>query len=233
MALEMDVFVPRFTEGAREVMTLAEHEARRFDHEYIGTEHILLGLIQQRTGIATKILKGLNVDVRDVWLEVEMIVQTGPDGDRIAGRLPHTPRAKTAIECGVEAARVLDQSYVGTEHLLLGLLQETEGVAAQVLINMGLSLDTVRAAVEWFVHDARRWRTSDVVGLARGIAEDQAFDRLPILADALLEAGCEDDEILGHLRRGAAHGCASPGCWVLDRLLGASAQGRRKWVLWG
>ncbi len=222
----------RFTEGARAVMTLAEQEARRFNHEYIGTEHILLGLIQRGSGIAPRILKALNVDVRDVWLEVEMIVHTGP-GDRVlAGRLPHTPRAKTAIECGVQAARAFDQSYIGTEHLLLGLVQETEGVAAQVLINQGVSLGGVRAEVERVVADTSRWRTADVVGLARGIAEDRAFDRLPILADALLEAGCEDDEVLGHLARGAAHGCASPGCWVLDRVLGASGR-RRKWMIGG
>ena len=120
-------------------------------------------------------------------------------------------------------AGALDQ-VVGTEHLLLGLVREEEGLAAQVLINQGLSLEGVRAAVERFVADSVRWRTPDVVGLARGISEDQAFDRLPILADALLEAGCEDDEILGHLRRGAAHGCASPGCWVLDRLRGGATQ---------
>jgi ATP-dependent Clp protease ATP-binding subunit ClpC len=201
-------------------MRLADQEARRFDHEYIGTEHILLGLIQQGSGIVTRALRGLNVDVPDVWVEVESVVRAGPR-DRVAnGRRPHTPRAKRAIEHAVEAARTQGQRYVGTEHVLLGLLREEEGVAAQVLINQGLALDAVRAAVERAADDGFRWRTPDVLGLAGGTAADQAFDRLPMLADALLDAGCEDDEILGHLRRGAAHGCASPGCWVLDRLLG-------------
>ena len=222
----------RFTEGAQEVMTLAEKEARRFDHEYIGTEHILLGLLQQNTGIARRVLEGLNVDVRDVWLEIELIVQTGPGDRPVTGRLPHTPRAKTAIEYAVQAAEGFDQTYVGTEHLLLGLMREGEGVAAQVLINEGLAAGGVRAEVERIIAEGASWRTSDVLGLARGIAEDRAFDRLPILADALLEAGCEDDEILAHLRLGDHHRCASPGCWVLDRLLGASSQ-RKRWKFWG
>src|SRR6187200_1436085 len=138
----------RFTDRARKVMQLANQEAQRFNHEYIGTEHILLGLVKEGSGVAANVLKNLDVDLRKIRLEVEKIVQTGPGGDQIAlGNLPHTPRAKKVIEYSVEEARRLNHNYVGTEHLLLGLLREEEGVAAQVLMNLGLKLEDVREEV--------------------------------------------------------------------------------------
>lgn len=136
----------RFTDRARKVMQLANQEAQRFNHEYIGTEHILLGLVKEGSGVAANVLKNLDIDLRKIRLEVEKIVQSGPDMVTM-GKLPQTPRAKKVIEYSVEEARNLNHNYVGTEHLLLGLLREQEGVAAQVLMNLGLKLEDVREEV--------------------------------------------------------------------------------------
>jgi ATP-dependent Clp protease ATP-binding subunit ClpC len=136
----------RFTDRARKVMQLANQEAQRFNHEYIGTEHILLGLVKEGSGVAANVLKNLEVDLRKIRIEVEKIVQTGPDMVTM-GKLPQTPRAKKVIEYAMDEARNLNHNYVGTEHLLLGLLREQEGVAAQVLMNLGMKLEDVRDEV--------------------------------------------------------------------------------------
>jgi ATP-dependent Clp protease ATP-binding subunit ClpC len=136
----------RFTDRARKVMQLANQEAQRFNHEYIGTEHVLLGLIKEGSGVAANVLKNLDVDLRKIRLEVEKLVQSGPDMVTM-GKLPQTPRAKKVIEYSMEEARNLNHNYVGTEHILLGLLREQEGVAAQVLMNLGLKLEEVRDEV--------------------------------------------------------------------------------------
>jgi ATP-dependent Clp protease ATP-binding subunit ClpC len=127
-------------------MQLANQEAQRFNHEYIGTEHILLGLVKEGSGVAANVLKNLDVDLRKIRLEVEKLVQSGPEMVTI-GKLPQTPRAKKVIEYSMEEARNLNHNYVGTEHILLGLLREQEGVAAQVLMNLGMKLDDVREEV--------------------------------------------------------------------------------------
>jgi len=136
----------RFTDRARKVMQLANQEAQRFNHEYIGTEHVLLGLIKEGSGVAANVLKNLDVDLRKIRMEVEKLVQSGPDMVTM-GKLPQTPRAKKVIEYSMEEARNLGHNYVGTEHILLGLLREQEGVAAQVLMNLGLKLEEVREEV--------------------------------------------------------------------------------------
>jgi ATP-dependent Clp protease ATP-binding subunit ClpC len=136
----------RFTDRARKVMQLANQEAQRFNHEYIGTEHILLGLVKEGSGVAANVLKNLEVDLRKIRLEVEKLVQSGPEMVTI-GKLPQTPRAKKVIEYSMEEARNLNHNYVGTEHILLGLLREQEGVAAQVLMNLGMKLEDVREEV--------------------------------------------------------------------------------------
>ncbi|HQE45357.1 MAG TPA: Clp protease N-terminal domain-containing protein, partial [Phycisphaerae bacterium] len=136
----------RFTDRARKVMALANQEAQRFNHEYIGTEHILLGLVKEGSGVGANVLKNLDVDLRKVRLEVEKLVKRGPDMVTM-GKLPQTPRAKKVIEYAIEEARNLNHNYVGTEHLLLGLLREQDGVAAQVLMNLGLKLEDVREEV--------------------------------------------------------------------------------------
>jgi ATP-dependent Clp protease ATP-binding subunit ClpC len=127
-------------------MELANAEAKRFNHEYIGTEHILLGLVKEDSGVAANVLKNLDIDLRKIRSEVEKLVQSGPDMVT-PGKLPQTPRAKKVIEYAVEEARILNHTYTGTEHILLGLLCETEGVAAQVLMNLGLKLEQVRAEI--------------------------------------------------------------------------------------
>jgi ATP-dependent Clp protease ATP-binding subunit ClpC len=141
----MDMF-ERFTDRARKVMALANQEAQRFNHEYIGTEHILLGLVKEGSGVGANVLKNLDVDLRKVRLEVEKLVKSGPDMVTM-GKLPQTPRAKKVIEYAIEEARNLNHNYVGTEHLLLGLLREHDGVAAQVLMNLNLKLEEVREEV--------------------------------------------------------------------------------------
>ena len=136
----------RFTDRARKVMALANQEAQRFNHEYIGTEHILLGLVKEGSGVGATVLKNLDVDIKKLRLEVEKLVKSGPDMVTM-GKLPQTPRAKKVIEFAIEEARALNHNYVGTEHILLGLLRESEGIAAQVLMNLGLKLEDVRQEV--------------------------------------------------------------------------------------
>jgi ATP-dependent Clp protease ATP-binding subunit ClpC len=133
----------RFTDRARKVMQLANQEAQRFNHEYVGTEHILLGLVKEGSGTAAIVLKNLDIDLGKTRKEIEKIVNPGPYMVTM-GKLPQTPRAKKVIEFSIEEARLLNHNYVGTEHLLLGLLREDVGVAAQVLMNLGLNLKDVR-----------------------------------------------------------------------------------------
>jgi ATP-dependent Clp protease ATP-binding subunit ClpC len=136
----------RFTERARKVIILAKEEARRFNHDYIGTEHILLGLIREGEGVAAAVLQKMGVSLENIRLEIEKLVQPGPT-TQIIGDIPFTPRAKKALELSAEEARSLGHNYIGTEHLLLGLIREGEGIAYQVLLNLGLDLNTVRNEV--------------------------------------------------------------------------------------
>jgi len=122
----------RFTDRARKVMALADQEARRFNHEYLGTEHILLGLIKEGCGVGATVLRNLDVDVKKMRIEVERLAKTGPDVVGL-GKLPQTPRAKKVIKYAVEEARALNHNYVGTEHILVGLIREDEGIAATSL----------------------------------------------------------------------------------------------------
>ena len=127
-------------------MALANQEAQRFNHEYIGTEHLLLGLVKEGSGVGANVLKNVGVDLHKARAEVEKLIKPGPDMVT-AGKLPQTPRAKKVIEYAIEEAKNFGHNYVGTEHLLLGLLREQEGVAAQVLMNLGLKLEEVREEV--------------------------------------------------------------------------------------
>jgi len=136
----------RFTERARKVIILAKEEARRFNHDYIGTEHILLGLIREGEGVAAAVLQKMGVSLENIRLEIEKLVQPGPT-TQIIGDIPFTPRSKKALELAAEEARSLGHNYIGTEHILLGLIREGEGVASQVLLNLGLDLNTVRSEV--------------------------------------------------------------------------------------
>ncbi len=136
----------KFTDRARKVMALAREEAKRFNHEYIGTEHILLGLVKEGSGVAANVLQNLDIDLKKIRMEVEKIVQTGPDLVSV-GQLPFTPRVKKVLEYAIEEARSMGHNYIGTEHQLLGLLREQEGVAAQVLLNLGVKLEDVREEI--------------------------------------------------------------------------------------
>ncbi len=135
----------KFTERARKVLTLAQEEAQRFNHNYIGTEHLLLGLVREGDGVAAKVLGNMGVELNKVRSAVEFIIGRG---DRmVMGEIGLTPRAKKVIELAVDEARRLNHHYIGTEHLLLGLVREGEGIAAGVLESLGVSLDKVRAQV--------------------------------------------------------------------------------------
>ncbi len=136
----------KFTERARKVILLAKEEAKRFNHDYIGTEHILLGLIREGEGVAAAVLQKLGLSPEKIRLEVEKLVQSGPS-TMVSGEIPFTPKAKKVIELAMEEARSLGHNYIGTEHLLLGLIREGEGVASQVLMNLGLDLNRVRNEV--------------------------------------------------------------------------------------
>ncbi len=132
----------KFTERARKVLSLAQDEAQRFNHNYIGTEHLLLGLVREGDGVAAKVLANLGVELNKVRSAVEFIIGRG---DRIVlGEIGLTPRAKKVIELAVDEARRLNHHYIGTEHLLLGLVREGEGIAAGVLESLGVNLEKVR-----------------------------------------------------------------------------------------
>jgi len=135
----------KFTERARRVLTLAQEEALRFNHNYIGTEHLLLGLVREGEGVAAKVLANLGVELNKVRSTVEFIIGRGDRG--VVGEIGLTPRAKKVIELAVDEARRLGHHYIGTEHILLGLVREGEGIAAGVLESLGVSLDKVRAEV--------------------------------------------------------------------------------------
>ena len=136
----------RFTERARKVIVFAKEEARRFNHDYIGTEHLLLGLIREGEGVAAAVLQKLGLDLETIRLEVEKLVQAGPP-TQVMGDIPFTPRSKKALELSAEEARALGHNYIGTEHLLLGLVKEGEGMAYRVLLNLGLDLGKLRNEV--------------------------------------------------------------------------------------
>jgi ATP-dependent Clp protease ATP-binding subunit ClpC len=138
----MDRF-DKFTDRARKVLTLAQDEAQRFNHNYIGTEHLLLGLVREGEGVAARVLENMNVELAKVRTAVEFIIGRG---DRpVVGEVGLTPRAKRVIELAIDEARRLGHNYIGTEHLLLGLVREGEGIAAGVLESMGVNLDRARA----------------------------------------------------------------------------------------
>lgn len=135
----------RFTERARKVLTLAQEEAQRFNHNYIGTEHLLLGLVREGEGVAAKVLSNLGIDLSKIRSAVDFIIGRGER--QVLGEIGLTPRAKKVIELAVDEARRLGHHYVGTEHLLLGLIREGEGIASGVLESLGVNLEKVRSEV--------------------------------------------------------------------------------------
>ena len=134
-----------FTERVRKVLAMAREEAARLHHEYVGTEHILLGLIREGEGVAAAVLNNLSVDLEEVQQKIEETVKKGKAAQALGPDLPYTSRAKKVLELAMGEARELNHSYVGTEHLLLGLLREEKGIAAQVLTDAGVNLEAARA----------------------------------------------------------------------------------------
>ena len=135
----------RFTDRARRVVVLAQEEARMLNHNYIGTEHILLGLIHEGDGVAAKALESLGISLDAVRQQVEEIIGQGQQAP--SGHIPFTPRAKKVLELSLREALQLGHDYIGTEHILLGLIREGDGVAAQVLVKLGTDLNRVRQQV--------------------------------------------------------------------------------------
>jgi ATP-dependent Clp protease ATP-binding subunit ClpC len=136
----------RFTERARQVVVLAQDEARLLRHDFIGTEHLLLGTLREEEGIAARALDELGVTLAAVREQVREIVGQGEE-DRTAGMIPFTPRAKKTLECALREAVGMQHSYIGTEHILLGLVRVEEGVAAKILAGFGVELEAVRSQV--------------------------------------------------------------------------------------
>src|SRR2546427_8315116 len=181
----------KFTERARKVLQLAQEEAQRFNHNYIGTEHLLLGLVHEGEGVAAKVLGNLGVELNKVRSAVEFIIGRG---DRtVAGDIGLTPRAKKVIELSVDEARRLNHHYIGTEHLLLGLVREGEGIAAGVLESLGVSLDKVRAEVPRILSQSMPQGAAQ--GGGRAATRTPTVDQLGIDLTAAARAGKLDPVI--------------------------------------
>ena len=135
-----------FTPRAQQVLALARKEADRFNHNYVGTEHLLLGLIKLGQGVAVNVLQKMGLDLETVRMEVEKQVGTGPE-TKMVGNIPYTPRVKKVLALAAKEAKALNHSYVGTEHILLGLLREGEGVAARVLKNLEVDIEQTRSEI--------------------------------------------------------------------------------------
>ncbi|GAB2280388.1 ATP-dependent Clp protease ATP-binding subunit ClpA cd4b, chloroplastic [Dionaea muscipula] len=164
----------RFTEKAIEVIMLAQEEARRLGHNFVGTEQILLGLISEGTGIAAKVLKSMGINLKDARVEVEKIIGRG--SGFVAVEIPFTPRAKRVLELSLEEARQLGHNYNGSEHLLLALLREGEGVAARVIENLGADPSNIRTQVIRMVGE-----NTEAVGA--GVGGSSASNKMPTLEE--------------------------------------------------
>jgi len=180
----------KFTERARKVLTLAQEEAQRFNHNYIGTEHILLGLVREGDGVAAKVLSNLGVELDKVRSAVEFIIGRGER--TVSGEIGLTPRAKRVIELAVDEARRLNHNYIGTEHILLGLLREGEGVAAGVLESLGVSLEKVRTETVRLLSQSMPQGASGL----RPSTRTPTLDQLSVDLTAMARAG-KLDPIIG------------------------------------
>lgn len=193
----------RFTDRSRKVMQLANQEAQRLGDEYIGTEHILRGLAREGGGVAADVLKDFGLQLHTITTEVDKFLRKGPPF-RSVGSLPQTPRAKYVIDYAIEEARILNHDYVGTEHILLGLLREEEGFAAQILINLGLRLEKVRAQIQAnpgrFDDESRiRWNNDSSQSPVRHL-DDDIKRRVRQLAEELASLQRAKEEAMAGLR---------------------------------
>src|SRR5687768_17593101 len=183
----------KFTERARKVLQLAQEEAQRFNHNYIGTEHLLLGLVREGEGVAAKVLANLGVELNKVRSAVEFIIGRG---DRtVTGDIGLTPRAKKVIELSVDEARRLNHHYIGTEHLLLGLVREGEGIAAGVLESLGVSLDKVRSQVIYVLNQSQSYSQQE----SRHASKTPVIDQLGMDLTAAARAS-KLDPVIGRAK---------------------------------
>jgi ATP-dependent Clp protease ATP-binding subunit ClpA len=165
----------RFTERARLVVVFAQEEARELKHDYIGTEHILLGLIRDEDGVAGRVLESLGISLEGAIARVVRIV--GPRQGTAAGQIPFTPRAKKVLELALREALALNHDYIGTEHILLGLVRENEGVATRVLLDFDADSEKIRTAViRWVVSPSSR--SERAIARARGVGSDPAMSNI-------------------------------------------------------
>jgi len=167
----------RFTDRARRVVVLAQEEASRLDHNYIGTEHILLGLIHEGEGVAARALESLGIGLDPVRQQVEEIIGRGQEAPQ--GHIPFTPRAKKVLELSLRESKQLGHNYIGTEHILLGLIREGDGVAAQVLVRLGADQNRVRQQVIQLLHG----RAAEQRGPGAGVRPEMAGQRAGIGPD--------------------------------------------------
>ena len=212
----------KFTERARKVLSLAQEEAQRFQHNYIGTEHLLLGLVREGEGVAAKVLSNLGVELYKVRGAVEFIIGRG---DRIVlGEVGLTPRAKKVLELAVDEARRLNHHYIGTEHLLLGLVREGEGIAAGVLESLGVNLEKVRTqtiqvlsqsdAARTIMADYQSEETIDAAQaiqdeddrtLAPSVGEDDPFNGFSVRARRVMDNAAAEARAFKHGYIGTEH----------------------------
>ena len=172
----------RFTDRARRVVVLAQHEARLLDHNYIGTEHILLGLLREGHGLAAKALTTMGVSLDAMRQAIEDIIDRGTQPISESVHIPFTPGAKKVLELSLREALQLSSGYIGTEHILLGLLREGDGVAAQVLVASGVDLNRARQQVIELLHG---WREEDAPPSSALLASDDLRSRLASFAERL------------------------------------------------
>src|SRR5205809_1449265 len=187
----------RFTDRARRVVVLAQEEARMLSHNYIGTEHILLGLIHEGEGVAAKSLESLGISLEGVRSQVEEIIGQGQQAP--SGHIPFTPRAKKVLELSLREALQLGHNYIGTEHILLGLIREGEGVAAQVLHKLGADLNRVRQQV---IQLLSGYTGSEVIDPSRDLAQrvEQALVRLDVVEGTVRAIRSEFEQLRGLAR---------------------------------
>ena len=175
----------RFTERARQVVVLAQDEARALKHNYIGTEHLLLGLLREEEGLAARVLESLDITVEEVRAQVARIV--GQGDEVTTGQIPFTPRAKKVLELALREALSLGHNYIGTEHILLGLVQEGQGVAARIMLDFGADADRVRAEITRLLGGAAVFGVDDTPPLRSGRPPRGWTDYAPLVARSTVE----------------------------------------------
>jgi ATP-dependent Clp protease ATP-binding subunit ClpC len=171
----------RFTERARQVMVLAQDEARALKHNYVGTEHLLLGLLREEEGLAARVLESLDVTVEEVRAQVARIIGQG-DEEVTSGQMPLTPRTKRVLELALRESQSLGHEYIGTEHILLGLVRENEGVAARVLLDFDADAEKIRNEIIRMLSGPGRSRPPAAVSMRSGTVHFEKRRTAPVWA---------------------------------------------------